>query len=55
MAASENARIQRLINSAEELIQKGDRQKALIDLHKALDLDSGNRSVKKRISEIVKK
>ncbi len=52
MAASENARIQRLINSAEELIQKGDRQKALIDLHKALDLDSGNRSVKKRISEI---
>ncbi len=52
MAASENARIQRLINSAEELIQKGDRQKALIDLHKALDIDSGNRSVKKRISEI---
>lgn len=52
MAASENARIQRLINSAEELIKKGDRQKALIDLHKALDIDSGNRSVKKRISEI---
>ncbi|MEA3265746.1 MAG: hypothetical protein U9P42_02210 [Candidatus Fermentibacteria bacterium] len=52
MAASENARIQRLINSAEELIQKGDRQKALTDLHKALDIDSGNRSVKKRILEI---
>lgn len=52
MAASENARIQRLINSAEELVQKGERQKALTELHKVLDIDSGNRSVKKRISEI---
>ncbi len=52
MAASENARIKRLINSAEELVQKGERQKALTELHKALDIDSGNRSVKKRISEI---
>ncbi|MCK5131105.1 MAG: PEGA domain-containing protein [Candidatus Sabulitectum sp.] len=52
MAASENARIQRLINSAEELVQKGERQKALTELHKVLDIDSGNGSVKKRISEI---
>jgi len=52
MAASENARIQRLINSAEEFVQKGERQKALTELHKVLDIDSGNRAVKKRISEI---
>ncbi len=52
MAASENARIQRLINSAEELVQKGERQKALTELHKVLDIDPGNQSVKKRISEI---
>ena len=52
MAASENARIQRLINSAEDFVQKGERQKALTELHKVLDIDSGNKAVKKRISEI---
>ncbi len=52
MAASESARIQRLIKSAEELAKTGDRQKALTELHKVLDIDSGNRSVKKRISEL---
>ncbi len=52
MAASENARIQRLINSAEELVQKGERQKALTELHKVLDIDPGNKPVKKRISDI---
>ena len=52
MAASENARIQRLINSAEELVQKGERQKALTELHKVLDIDPGNKSVKTRISDI---
>jgi len=52
MAASESAKIQRLINSAEEFVQKGERQKALTELHKVLDIDSGNRTVKKRISDI---
>ena len=52
MAASEKARIQRLINSAEEHIQKGEREKALTKLRKVLELDSKNRSVVKRISEI---
>jgi TonB family protein len=52
MAASENARIQRLISSAAEFVQKGERQKALTELHKVLDIDPGNRAVKKRISEI---
>lgn len=52
MAARESARIQRLIKSAEELAKIGDRQKALTELHKVLDIDSGNRSVKKRISDL---
>ena len=52
MAASESARIQRLIKSAEELAKMGDRQKALTELHKVLDIDSGNRTVKKRISDL---
>jgi len=52
MAASENTRIQQLIKSAEELAKKGERQKALTELHKVLDIDPGNRGVIARISEL---
>jgi TonB family protein len=52
MAASESAKIQQLIKTAEELAKKGERQKALTELHKVLDIDPGNRSVKATITEL---
>ncbi len=52
MAASSNARVQKLIKSAEELAGRGERQKALTEFHKVLDIDPDNRSVKKRIQEL---
>ncbi len=52
MAASSNARVQKLIKSAEELAGRGERQKALTEFHKVLDIDPDNKSVKKRIQEL---
>ncbi len=52
MAASSNARVQRLIKSAEELARKGERQKALTEFHKILDIDPENKQVLKRVSEL---
>ena len=52
MAASGNSKVQRLIQSAEELARKGDRQKALTEFHKVLDIEPDNREAKKRILEL---
>ena len=52
MAASGNSKVQRLINSAEELARKGERQKALTEFHKVLDIEPDNREAKKRILEL---
>lgn len=52
MAASSNAKVQRLIKSAEELARKGERQKALTEFHKILDIDPENKVVQKRILEL---
>ena len=52
MAASGNSKVQRLIKSAEELARKGDRQKALTEFHKVLDIEPDNREAKKRILEL---
>ncbi|HPF33481.1 MAG TPA: hypothetical protein PK907_10735, partial [Candidatus Sabulitectum sp.] len=52
MAASGNSKVQRLIDSAEELARKGERQKALTEFHKVLDIEPDNREAKKRILEL---
>ncbi len=52
MAKDNNARISKLIESAEDFMKKGERQKALTELHKVLDIDSGNTVARKRISQL---
>ena len=49
MAASGNSKVQRLIKSAEELARKGERQKALTEYHKVLDIEPDNHVAKKMI------
>ena len=50
--AKDNGKISKLIESAEDFMKKGERQKALTELHKVLDIDSSNKVAIKRISQL---